>query len=120
MRERNLCAASRNLSGRSIELERLEDRRLMAVTLGANAIVNPGAESNTGSSTGSDVILPTGWTASGKPTIVKYGAPGGFPLATSPGPTTRGKNFFAGGPANAGSAPSDLFQTIDVSSLATN
>src|SRR5207248_847070 len=110
MRARNLCAAARNLSARPIELQRLEDRRLMAVTLGTNAIVNPGAEANTGG-TGSQVILPTGWTATGKPTIIKYGT-SGFPLATSPGPATRGKNFFAGGPSLAGSATSDLFQTI--------
>src|SRR5436190_20587516 len=96
---------------RSFRFERLEDRRLMAVTLGVNAIVNPGAESNTGSASGNDVITPSGWTASGKPTVVKYGA-SGFPSSTSPGPSSRGNNFFAGGPGNA--LVSDLFQTLDV------
>ncbi len=50
------------------------------------------------------------------PTAAKYGASGSWPTSSSPGPSGRGNNFFAGGPADP---ESDLFQTIDVSSLAT-
>jgi hypothetical protein len=88
-------------------MELLERRQLMSVTLGANIIANPGAESS--------ATTPTGWTVNGTPTIIAYGASGGFPTATDPGPAQRGKNFFAGG----NGAESDLFQTIDVSSLAS-
>jgi len=96
-------------------IEPLEGRQLLSVTLGANLVLNPGAEANTGSASGSDVITPSNWTqgGSGTSTVVKYGA-SGFPSASSPGPTTRGNNFFAGGP----NGESDLFQTIDVSSIA--
>src|SRR5689334_20032230 len=109
--------ASRPQSARGFQFEQLEDRRLMAVTLGVNAIVNPGAESNTGSASGNDVIKPTGWTTSGNATVVKYGA-SGFPASTSPGPSSRGSNFFAGGPVGS-VVNADLFQTLDVSSFAS-
>jgi hypothetical protein len=97
--------------------EQLEDRRLMSVTLGVNAITNPGAESNTGSSTGNDVITPSGWTqgGAGSATVVKYGV-SGFPSSSSPGPSSRGNNFFSGGPSGL---ESDLFQTIDASNQAS-
>ena len=64
----------------------------------ANIIKNPGAEAGTGSSDGSKVPVPN-WTVkkSGTFTAVKYGASGGFPAATDPGPKNRGHNFFAGG-----------------------
>jgi hypothetical protein len=67
----------------------------------ANLIKNPGAESGTGSSDGSVVPVP-GWTETngGSFTAVKYGASGGFPTSTSPGPAKRGHNFFAGGPGD--------------------
>ncbi|HEX4794049.1 MAG TPA: SdrD B-like domain-containing protein [Humisphaera sp.] len=96
-------------------VETLETRCLLSVTFGANLVINGNAESDTGSGSGNDVITPTGWTANGTPTVVKYGAPN-FPSSTSPGPTARGKNFFAGGPNNS---ESDLFQTIDVSSISS-
>jgi hypothetical protein len=64
-----------------------------------NLIVNPGAEMGTGSSDGSVVTVP-GWTETTGTTFtaVQYGASGGFPVATDPGPPKRGNNFFAGGP----------------------
>lgn len=64
-----------------------------------NIILNPGAEAGTGSSDGSKVPVPH-WTVSkaGTFTAVQYGASGGFPDSTSPGPKARGVNFFAGGP----------------------
>ena len=65
-----------------------------------NLILNGPAEKGTGSSNGSVVPVPD-WTDStgASFTAVKYGATGGgFLTATSPGPTNRGLNFFAGGP----------------------
>lgn len=63
-----------------------------------NIILNPGAETGTGSADGSTVPVPH-WTVKKGSTFtaVKYGATGGFPTVKSPGPKTRGKNFFAGG-----------------------
>ncbi|HEX4063048.1 MAG TPA: hypothetical protein VHY58_18680 [Streptosporangiaceae bacterium] len=65
-----------------------------------NIIKNPGAEAGPGSPDGSKVAVPD-WTVkkSNNFTAVQYGAPGGFPAKTDPGPKTRGANFFAGGPA---------------------
>lgn len=77
-----------------------------------NLIVNGGAEAGTGSSTGNDVLAVPGWTTVGNFTVVQYGAPGGYPSATDPGPANRGANFFAGGPNNASSSAS---QTINES-----
>ncbi len=68
----------------------------------ANIIKNPGAEAGPGSADGSTVPVPH-WTvpAGGTFTAVQYGAGGGFPAATDPGPPNRGANFFAGGPASS-------------------
>jgi hypothetical protein len=64
-----------------------------------NIILNPGAEAGPGSTDGSTVPVPH-WTVKKGSTFtaVQYGASGGFPDSKSPGPKTRGKNFFAGGP----------------------
>lgn len=64
-----------------------------------NLILNAGAEAGPGSPTGGVVPVPdwTETTGTGF-TAVKYGASGGFPTSTSPGPPKRGANFFAGGP----------------------
>lgn len=77
-----------------------------------NLIVNGNAEQGQAvdDETGVAADIP-GWTRSGKFTVVKYGAPGGFPDATVRASVRGGKNFFAGGPANPGSAVS---QDIDV------
>lgn len=79
-----------------------------------NRVVNGDAEAGTGSPTG-DVVPVPGWTTtSGNFTAVQYGASGGFPAVTDPGPVNRGSNFFAGGPNVASSS---AFQFI---SLAPN
>ena len=77
---------------------------------GSNLVVNGDAETGAGSADGSVVAVP-GWTTSGNFTVVQYGASGGFPAATDPGPADRGSNFFAGGPSNGSSSAT---QTIDV------
>lgn len=87
-----------------------------AVTSG-NLLVDPGAENVAQcSSNGLDGMTVPGWTISaGDPDGVCYGAPGGFPTASTPGSPTRGAQFFAGG----GTGNSTLSQTVDVSAAAS-
>lgn len=80
--------------------------------LGSNLIVNGDAEGSSGAPDDLTVLPPVGWTASPHFTVVQYGAGGGFPALSSPGPASRGTNFFAGGPAVAQSSAT---QRIDVS-----
>jgi hypothetical protein len=75
-----------------------------------NLIQDPGAERAKPDSDGGKVKVP-GWKpAKGSQfTAVAYGAAGGFPASSSPGPKHRGKNFFAGGPSGntSGATQSD-------------
>lgn len=77
----------------------------------SNLVVNPGAESGTGSSDGQSVVPVPGWTTTGNATAVVYGAggAGAYPSLSDPGPANRGVNFFSGGPNNVASS---LSQTI--------
>jgi hypothetical protein len=79
---------------------------------GTNLVVNGDAESDTGAPSNNQVVKPTGWTTTGEFTAVQYGASGGFPDKTSPGPSDRGKNFFGGGNV----VKSTATQTVDLSS----
>src|SRR3954464_6886478 len=97
---RRLCMRNLKFSRRSL-VETLENRQLMSVTLGANLIKNPGAESNTGATTNTQVVTPSNWTANNHPTAIKYGALSALPTSSSPGPSGRGTNLFAGGPQDA-------------------
>lgn len=85
---------------------------------GQNLILNGDAEAGAGSPDGyaSAGIIP-GFNVFGDFNVVRYGAPGGFPLLTDPGPVARGQNFFAGGNSNAYSSATQL---IDVSSGAAH
>ena len=85
------------------------------ITLGQNAILNGDAESGLGSSDGGIVAVPN-WTPTGQFTAIQWGAAGGFPANTDPGPAARGLNLFAGGPSSALSTGS---QTVDVSNIFT-
>ena len=89
-----------------------------AATTSANLLVDAGAESAAQcSSNGLDGMTMPGWTiVSGEPNAVCYGAAGGYPDASTPGSSTRGKQFFAGGATGNG----DLAQTVDVSSAAAS
>jgi hypothetical protein len=80
---------------------------------GHNLVVNGNAEQGSGATTSSQVVKPTGWSATGNFTVVKYGADV-FPTANDPGPPDRGDYFFAGGNGPSSSAN----QTIDVSGAA--
>jgi hypothetical protein len=75
-----------------------------------NLIKDPGAEGAKADSDGGKVKVP-GWKpAKGSQfTATAYGAEGGFPDSSSPGPKHRGKNFFAGGPSGntSGATQSD-------------
>jgi len=65
---------------------------------GKNLLLNGGAEANNGAMGAGSGPAPSSWRRSGTVEVIRYGAYGGFPDATAPGPTTnRGKNFFAGG-----------------------
>jgi hypothetical protein len=87
-----------------------------SLTLGTNLIVNGDAESGPGITTSSQTVTIPSWTVTGgAPVAIQYGASGGFPSASTPGPSNRGANFFGGG--NAASA--GLSQNIDVSTLAS-
>jgi hypothetical protein len=81
-----------------------------------NLIRNGDAETAAGSPTGATVGSPH-WTVTSveTPTVVTYGAPGGFPTMTDPGPAARGDNFFAGG----GNSSAQLSQTITVTAIAS-
>jgi hypothetical protein len=83
-------------------------------TSSPNLIKNFGADNGAGGN--GNVVAVPGWkrAAGGTATSVKYGTPGGFPLANTPGPPARGKNFFAGGPSGA-SATQKLTQTVSLS-----
>ncbi|MGH3407323.1 MAG: hypothetical protein ACRDRJ_33200, partial [Streptosporangiaceae bacterium] len=75
-----------------------------------NLIKDSGAESAKPDSDGGKVKVP-GWKPAkgSRFTAVAYGAAGGFPASTSPGPKHRGKSFFAGGPSGntSGASQSD-------------
>ncbi|MEP6871983.1 MAG: hypothetical protein ABI939_09055, partial [Anaerolineaceae bacterium] len=60
-------------------------------TLGANLILNPGAEEGAGSASGNDVLAVPRWTTVGNATVVQYGAPG-FPTGSDLGSPQRGNN----------------------------
>lgn len=80
-----------------------------------NLIQNGGAEAGTYSPDGNSVVAIPNWTATGKATVVWYGA-ADYPQPTSPGPADRGHNFFCGGP---GADDSTLTQTVSLEDDAT-
>lgn len=84
---------------------------------GTNLIANGGAEAGGASPDGFAVVAIPGWTVTqGGPNVVSYATGTGFPVASDPGPASRGNNFFTGG---NGSPLSQISQTIDVSGAAT-
>jgi len=83
---------------------------------GANLILNGDAESGSGSYSGSDVVSVPHWNSSGNFTVAQYGASTGV-LATCPGPSSRGANYFAGGPNTAASS---AWQDVNVSTIGSD
>ena len=68
-----------------------------------NLIANPGAEAGPAVRDTSTVASIPSWErpSGGSASVVSYSAGDGFPEATTPGPTTRGSNFFTGGDGGA-------------------
>ena len=79
--------------------------------LGQNLVQNPGAESGTGSPTGTDVLPIPAWTTTGTMTAIAYQPVESFPTTAIATQIGGGANFFAGGP---GTAASTATQTIDL------
>jgi hypothetical protein len=90
-------------------------RRADAFSYGVNLILNGNADAAAGSSTGNVVVVPNWTPTSGAFTAIPWGAAGGYPNNTDPGPSDRGANFFAGG---NGAAVSTATQQIDLSANA--
>ena len=67
------------------------------IGFGKNLIVNGGGESNVGGMGAGSGPAPRFWKRTGTLEVIKYGAYGGFPSATTPGPKIRGRSFFSGG-----------------------
>jgi len=87
--------------------------------LGANLIVNGGAEDGPASTGGTSIVasIPH-WTATGTANVLSYNVPGLLQV-TDPSPLDHGFQYFAsGGPASLGSTGT-LTQEIDVSSAAS-
>ena len=87
--------------------------RARADSYGPNLLLNGDGESAAGSASGSDLVSVPHWTTAGGCTVAQYGSGTGV-LANSPGPASRGANFFAGGPNNS---QSSAWQEISVSAL---
>jgi uncharacterized protein (TIGR03437 family) len=80
---------------------------------GTNLVVNGDAETGLGTPSSAPPASIPGWSISGSPSVELYS--GSDRLSnTSPGPSNRGKNYFAGSSTQKAS----LVQTIDVSSAA--
>jgi hypothetical protein len=92
-----------------------------AASLGPNQIINPAAELGAGAPNETSIVLTPGWQTTSNFTQVRYGATStssstGFPNASSPGPSKRGKNFFAGGQSNGLSTATQLISASNLSS----
>jgi hypothetical protein len=85
-------------------------RAQTATPYGTNLVVNGDAEVDAGAKNSSTIVSPASWVTTGQFDVVAYGASGGFPDGTSPGPTDRGKNLFEGGNV----AKSTAMQTISL------
>jgi uncharacterized protein (TIGR03437 family) len=87
-------------------------------TLGANLIVNPGAEAGTA---GVSISKPTtsipGWTITGGANVLPYDLTG-LLLSTGPAPADHGFNYFVA-PSSGVGATGTLTQDINVSSLSS-
>jgi hypothetical protein len=81
-----------------------------------NLVVNGGAEADVGAPDSTKIVKPSSWTTTGQFTAVQYGASGGFPDKSSPGPADRGKNLFEGGNVPKSTAS----QTISLKPVATD
>ncbi len=98
-------------AGAALSFAVVQANPAQAAIFGTNLIVNGDAEAGSGATNSSGVVPVPGWTTTGRFTAVQYGTPL-FPSTSSPGPSNRGSNLFAGGPNNSSSSASQL---IDIS-----
>jgi hypothetical protein len=92
---------------------------VFATPLGANLIVNPGAELGTGAADWTTTVAPTGWRTTSNFSAVQYAAPG-VPDSLHPADSTAiggGNNYFAGGPNDTSATAS---QDVPFADLATS
>ena len=84
-------------------------------------IVNGDAETGTCSQTGggSGGYNAVSWTLTNTPQEICYGSSGGYPAASSPGPTNRGTAFFDGGPSASSSMTQSVSVAADSSQIVT-
>ena len=82
-----------------------------ACPIGVELLVNPDAEAGPAAPDQGTAVTVPGWTTTTGHTVIAYGAAGGFPGLTDPGPAQRGKNFFSGGNVT----PSIASQSVDIS-----
>jgi hypothetical protein len=83
---------------------------------GTNLLLNPDAETGLCTQSGYDAMTVPGWTVTeGSPDSVCYGAVG-FPRASVPGPSDRGRAFFSGGATGDGA----MSQTVNVAPAASH
>jgi uncharacterized protein (TIGR03437 family) len=86
-----------------------------AAVLGANLLVNPGAESGPGATPSAVALYIPGWSTAGDLSVAPYGGTGWISLS-DPGPTDRGVNVFCKVVAGPDAS---MYQDIDVSPAAT-
>jgi hypothetical protein len=83
---------------------------------GTNRLVNGNAEAGIAGPGHPTTVAIPGWTVAGGMSTIGYSVGGGYPTATSPGPSARGAAFFSGGTA----ATATLTQTVSLSTTATD
>jgi hypothetical protein len=87
-----------------------------AVSFNTNLIINGDAELGSAGTNAYEVVPVPGWTTTGNFSVYQYDSDNIFPAFTSPGPVSRGNNFFGGGSASHAAEITATFQTISRSS----
>ncbi|MCW5981804.1 MAG: hypothetical protein KIT09_27205 [Bryobacteraceae bacterium] len=83
---------------------------------GVNLLLNGDAEAGQGDAACENVLAVPNWTLTGRVRVCNYGAGEDYPRANDPGPASRGRNFFAGGPDDVKSTAT---QVIDLGAFAS-
>lgn len=106
----SLLTAAMTIAG----LNLLGIKSAQAVSFNTNLIVNGDAEAGSAGANAFDVVTVPGWTTTGNFSVYQYDSDPIFPALSSPGPVSRGNNFFAGGPLiSYGIEPANSLATID-------
>jgi hypothetical protein len=94
----------------------LGSKPVHAVSFNTNLIINGDAELGSAGNNAYDVVTVPGWTTTSNFSVYQYDSDSIFPAFTSPGPVSRGNNFFGGGSATHFSDFTATFQRISRSS----